>query len=77
MPSISSLKLLELYYDQILRFFLCIPAFAADAAAVNPSGTKTLLASGLITLFIIGNPVLSNGPKSLPIKLPNYFILDN
>ena len=30
---------------------LCIPASAADAAAVNPKGIKTLLANGLITLF--------------------------
>ena len=36
---------------------------AADAAAVNPNGTITLLANGLIKLFIKGNPVLSNGPK--------------
>ena len=44
--------------DQIPRFFLNIPASAADAAAVNPNGIKTLLASGLITFFIYGNPVL-------------------
>ena len=37
---------------------LCIPAFAADAAAVNPKGIKKLLANGLITFFINGNPVL-------------------
>ena len=35
-----------LYYDQILRFFFCIPASAADAAAANPNGIKTLLAYG-------------------------------
>ena len=48
-------------YALILRFFLIyiyIPASAADAAAVNPKGTKTLLANGLITFFIYGNPVL-------------------
>ena len=33
------------------RNFLCIPASAADAAAVNPNGIKTLLADGLITFF--------------------------
>ena len=44
--------------------FLCIPASAADAAAVNPKGIKTLLVNGFITLFIRGNPVFSNGPKS-------------
>ena len=48
-------------YALILRFFfiyIYIPASAADAAAVNPKGTKTLLANGLITFFIKGNPVL-------------------
>ena len=39
------------------KIFLCIPASATDAAAVNPHGTKTLLANGLITLFIKDNPV--------------------
>ena len=31
---------------QILRFFLCIPASVADAAAVNHKGIKTLLPNG-------------------------------
>ena len=31
------------------KIYLCIPAFAADATAVNPNGIKTLLANGLIT----------------------------
>ena len=44
--------------DQILGFFLCIPASAADAASVNPKRIETLLANGLITFFIKGNPVL-------------------
>ena len=43
--------------------FLCIPASAADVDAANPNGIKTLLASGLFTLFINGKPVFSNGPK--------------
>ena len=30
---------------------------SAAAAAVNPNGIKTLLANGLITFFIQGNPV--------------------
>ena len=73
------MKLLRFYYyyGQILRFFLCIPASAADAAAVNPNGTKTLLANGLIILFIKGNPVFSNGPKSLPRNPPDCISLDN
>ena len=44
--------------DPILRVLLCIPASAADAAAVNPKGIKTLLANGLVTFFINGNPLL-------------------
>ena len=43
---------------RILRFFLCIPGSAADATAVNPIGIKMLLANGLITFFISGNPFL-------------------
>ena len=50
--------------DQILRFLLCISASAA-AAGVNRKGIKTLLANSLITFFIKGNPVFSNGPRSL------------
>ena len=45
--------------------FLCIPASAAEAAAVNPKGIKTVLANGLITFFINGNAVFSNGPSNL------------
>ena len=33
------------------KIFLCIPASAADAAAVNPKGTKTLLANGFNYIF--------------------------
>ena len=50
-------------YFLILLFFLCITASAADAAAVNPKGIKILLANGLITFFINGNPVFNNGPR--------------
>ena len=38
---------------------------------------KTLLANGLITFFINGNPVFSNGPNNLPKNPPDYIILDN
>ena len=61
-------------------YFLCFPAFVADAAAVNPKGTKTLLANGLITFFINGNPVFSNVPRSLPRNPPNctmYCVFDD
>ena len=41
-----------------MLIFFCIPASAADAVAVNPKGIKALLANGLITFFISGNPVV-------------------
>ena len=43
------------------RIFLCIPASAADTAAVNSNGIKTVLANGLMTFFINSNPVFGNG----------------
>ena len=61
---------------QTLRFFLCIPASAANAAAVNPKGIKTILANGLIIFFINGNPVLGSGPSNLPRNLSDYIILN-
>ena len=57
--------------------FLCILTSDADAAAVYPKGINTLLANGLITFFLKGNPVFSNGPKSLPRNPPDCTILDN
>ena len=57
--------------------FFCIPASAADVAAVNLKGIKTLLANGLIIFFIKGNPVFSNGPTGLPRNPPYCTILDN
>ena len=59
------------------KIFLCIPAPAVDAAAVNSKGIKTLLANGLITFFIKGSPVFSNGPSNLPRNPPACIILDN
>ena len=53
-----------------------IPRFA-DADAGNPKGIKTLLANGLITFFISGNPVFSNGPRSLARNPTDCIILDN
>ena len=53
------------------KIFLWIAAsVAAAAAAVDSSGIKMLLANGLSTFFIKGNPVFSNGLKSLPKSLP-------
>ena len=56
---------------------MCIPASAANAAAVNPKGIKTFLANGLITFSIKGNPIFSNGPSNLPQSPPDCIILDN
>ena len=66
-----------LHYGKNLRFFLCIPASAADAAAVNTNGIKKLLANDLITFFINGDPVLNNERRSLPRNLTDCIILDN
>ena len=59
------------------NIFLCIPTSAADAAAVYPRGIKTLLANGLITFFISGNPVFSNGSSNLQRNPPDWIIFDN
>ena len=59
------------------NIFLWIAASVADIAAVNPNGTKILLANGLSTFFIKDNPGLSNGPKSLPKNPPDFPILCN
>ena len=64
-------------YDLMPRFFLCFSVSAADSAAVNPTGIKTLLVNGLITFFINSNPVFSNGPSNLPRNHPDCIILDN
>ena len=58
------------------NIFLCIPAYAADAVAVNPNGIKTFLTNDLITFFVKGNLVFSNGTESLP-KNPPDWIWDN
>ena len=83
MSSISSFNIISVVVHALEdkgrpdpKIFLCIPASAAYAAAVNPKGIKTLLAKALITLFISGNLVFSNGPRSLPRNLPDYIILD-
>ena len=53
------------------KIFSFIPVSAADAAAVNPNGIKTLLAHGLILFFINGNPVIGNVPNILPRNPPD------
>ena len=42
------------------NIFLWIAASVADAAAVNRYGVKNLLANGLNTFSIKGNPILCN-----------------
>ena len=75
MSFISSFEIIKVVVPDP-NIFLCIPASAADAAAVNPKGIKTLLANGLITFVINGNPVFSNGPSNLPKHLPDLIILE-
>ena len=60
-----------------LNILLWIAASVADAAPVNPNGTKTLLANGLSTFSIKGNAVFSMGPTSLPKNPPDWPILCN
>ena len=85
MPFISSFDIIRivLFYAKLRtkvddlpdpEIFSCISASVADAAAVNPKGFKTLLVNGLITLFISGNPVFSNEPRSLPRNPPDCII---
>ena len=76
MSSISSFDIISVAVPEP-NFFLCFPASVADAAAVNPNVIKRLLANGLTTFFNNGNPIFSNGPKSLPRNPSDYIILDN
>ena len=50
--------------NNLIQRFFCLPASAADAAAVNLKEIKTVLANGLITFLIKDNPVFNNGPRS-------------
>ena len=43
----------------------------ADAAEINPNGIKTFLVSDWSTFFINIEEVSINGPRSLPINLPD------
>ena len=51
MSSISLFDIINVVIFPDPKTFLCIPASAADAAAVNLKGIKTLLVNGLITFF--------------------------
>ena len=70
MSFISSFEIIKVVVPDP-NIFLCIPTSAADAAAVNAKGIKTLLANGLITFFINGKPVFSNGPSNLSKNPPD------
>ena len=48
---ISSFEIIKVVFPD-RSVFLCIPASAADAVAVNPKGINTLSANGLIIFFI-------------------------
>ena len=60
----------------IRECFYGFPLSAVDAAVVNPSGIKILLANGVSTFFINGRPTYINGPRNLPRNPPDCTILD-
>ena len=76
---LSFISSLEIANGVVLdpNIFIWIAASISDDAAVNPNNIKTLLANGLSTFPIKGNPFSSNGPKSLPKNPSNYPILCN
>ena len=59
------------------NIFLWTAESVAHAVAVKPNGIRTLSAYGLSTFLIKGNPVFSNGPKSLPKNTTDGPILCN
>ena len=59
------------------NFFLWIPASTADAAAVNPIGTNTLLANNVCAFFINDRPTFVNGTMSLPMNQSDYIVLNS
>ena len=67
---ISSLEIINVMVLADLNIFLWIAASVADVDAVNLNGIKMLLPNGLSTFPIKGNPVFSNGPKSLSRNTP-------
>ena len=75
--SISLFDIISVVVFPDPNIFLCIPASSADAPAVYPKGINTLLANGLITFFINGNPVFSKGPSNLPKNPPDSILFGN
>ena len=59
MSSVSSFDIIDFVIFPDPKIFLCIPASAANAAAVNPKAINTLLANGLVTYFIKRNMFLA------------------
>ena len=57
--SISSFDIISFVVPEP-KIILFIPESAADAAAVNHNGNKTLLDNVLITFFTKGNPVCNS-----------------
>ena len=76
---ISSIFSLEIIYVATPdpKNFFWIAASVADAAAVNPNGIKTLLASVFSTFFIKGKSVFSNGLRNLLKNSLDCLILFN
>ena len=58
-----SLEIIGVVISDPNIFFFWIAAHVADADAVYPNGIKTLLANGLSTFHIMGNPILVTALK--------------
>ena len=71
---ISSLEIINIVKPDP-DIFLSIAASVANAATINPNGSKAFLANVLSTFSIKGYPVFSNSPKSLPKNPADYPIL--
>ena len=61
----------------LIQKLFWIAAFFADAAAINPNGTKTLLANVLKVFAIKYKLVFCIGSRSLQRNPPNCTILDS
>ena len=62
--SIFSFEIINVVMSDPKSLF-CINTSVADTAAVNPNGTKTLLANSVSTFFINGQVTFLNGPRKL------------
>ena len=75
-PFISLFEIIDVLIPDP-NIFLKIGTSVTDAAAVNPTVIKTLLANGFSISFIKGNPIFTNGPESLPKNPPDCPTLYN